>query len=61
MKISVSISLNPENDAEAKKNPNAYQSVNYAMPGIKSTAVLHDLADAIHNWINKNKEKNDNR
>jgi hypothetical protein len=56
MKLTVGISLNPE-DQEESKNQSAYQNVNYTLSGFKPVIKIDELGDMIYEWIKKQPKK----
>ena len=54
-KISISVSLNPE-DAEEQKDPNVYQSIAYTLNGMKAKTKIEELNDLIYEWLKKQKK-----
>lgn len=55
MKLSVSITLNPESQEESK-NPTAYQNISYSLIGFSSKIKLDELNEMVYDWI-KNQQK----
>ena len=56
MKLTVNISLNPENEKEREGNPSAYQNVSYSLDGFPKDIKLDDLQEIVYEWI-KDKKK----
>jgi hypothetical protein len=56
VKLSVSITLNPENQEESK-NPTAYQNISYSLIGFNPKIKLDELNEIVHDWIKSQQKK----